>query len=74
METCVCMADSLGCSLETTTVVLIGYVLSRFSRVQLFVILWTVAHQVPLPWDSPGFFTTIATWEAPLIHYECCVC
>ena len=27
--------------------------LSRFSRVQLFVILWTVAHQVPL---SMGFF------------------
>ena len=23
-------------------------VLSRFSRVQLFVILWTIAHQVPL--------------------------
>ena len=63
------MADSLGCSPETTTVILIGYVLSHFSRVQLFVILWTVAHQAPLPWHSPGFFTTTATWEAPQTHY-----
>ena len=74
MDTCVRMADSLRCSPETTTGVLIGYVLSRFSRVQLFVILWMVAHQVPLPWDSPGFFTTRATWEAPLIYYVCRVC
>ena len=29
-------------------------VLSRFSRVQLFVTLWTVAHQAPLSMDSPG--------------------
>ena len=28
--------------------------LSRFSHVQLFVILWTVAHQLLCPWDSPG--------------------
>ena len=27
--------------------------LSRFSRVQLSVTLWTVARQAPLPWDSP---------------------
>ena len=33
--------------------VLCGFVLSRFSRVQLFVTLWTVAHQAPLPM---GFF------------------
>ena len=69
MDICVHMADSLGCSPETTTVMLIGYVLSHFSRVQLFVILWTVSHQAPLPWHSPGFFTTTATWEAPLTHY-----
>ena len=24
------------------------------SRVQLFETLWTVAHQAPCPWDSPG--------------------
>ena len=30
------------------------YVLSHFSRVQLFVSLWTVAHQALCPWDSPG--------------------
>ena len=29
-------------------------VLSRFSRVQLFATLWTVAPQTPLSWDSPG--------------------
>ena len=73
--------------------------LSRFSCVQLFAILWTVACQAPLSWDSPRqenwsglpcpapgdlpnpgieltsltspalanrFFTTSATWEAPL--------
>ena len=28
--------------------------LSRFSRVQLFGTLWTVTHQAPLSWDSPG--------------------
>ena len=29
-------------------------VLSRFSHVQLFATLWTVAHQAPCLWDSPG--------------------
>ena len=29
-------------------------VLSRFSRVRLFVTPWTLAHQVLCPWDSPG--------------------
>ena len=29
-------------------------VLSRFSRVWLFVTPWTVAHKLPCPWDSPG--------------------
>ena len=29
--------------------------LSHFSCVQVFVTLWTAAHQAPLcPWDSPG--------------------
>ena len=28
--------------------------LSRFSCVQLFAALWTVAHQTPLFMDSPG--------------------
>ena len=28
--------------------------LSRFSHVLLFAALWTVAHQVPQPWDSAG--------------------
>ena len=28
--------------------------LSRFSRVQLFVTLWTVTHSLLCPWDSPG--------------------
>ena len=28
--------------------------LSRFSCVLLFAILWTVAYQAPLPWDFPG--------------------
>ena len=27
---------------------------SRFSRVQLFVNLWAVAHEAPLFWDSAG--------------------
>ena len=31
------------------------FMLHHFSCVQLFVILWIVAHQIPLcPWDSPG--------------------
>ena len=28
--------------------------LTPFNCVWLFVMLWTVAHQAPLPWDSPG--------------------
>ena len=39
------------------------YILSRFSRVQLFAILWTVAHQAPL---SMRFFlqARILEWVA----------
>ena len=54
------------------------YVLSHFSHVQLFVTLWTIAHQAPLKLPDPGiklvflmsptlagrFFATSATWEA----------
>ena len=28
--------------------------LSHFSCILLFAILWTIAHQAPLPWDFPG--------------------
>ena len=51
---CVCTADSLYCPPETSTALLTGYVLLPrcFSRVGLFVALWTVAHQAPL---SMGF-------------------
>ena len=31
-----------------------AYMLSCFSCVLLFAILWTVAYQAPLPWDFPG--------------------
>ena len=34
--------------------ILLQLLLSRFRRVQLCVTLWTVAHQAPLSWDSPG--------------------
>ena len=30
------------------------FILSHFSRVRLFVTLWTIARQVPLSMDSPG--------------------
>ena len=30
-----------------------AYVIRRFSHVLLFATLWTVAHQVLCPWDSP---------------------
>ena len=33
--------------------------LSRFSRVQLFVTPWTVAHQASLSMDSPGRSTRV---------------
>ena len=33
---------------------LILLLLSRFSRVRLCATPWTVAHQAPRPWDSPG--------------------
>ena len=33
---------------------LLSAVLSHFSRFSLFEILWTVAHQAPLSWNSPN--------------------
>ena len=33
--------------------------LRHFSRVWLFVTLWTVAHQLLCPWDSPGKDTVV---------------
>ena len=64
------MAESLHCSPEMTTTLLIGYSESEvklLSRVQLFETLWTVAYQAPpsmgfsgqeywsgLPFPSPG--------------------
>ena len=49
MDICMCMAESLsGCPPEHITTLLTGYVLSHFSRVQLFATLWTVACQAPL--------------------------
>ena len=85
--------------IETPVEFYVSIVLSHFSHVQLFVTLWTVAHQTPLSmgfsrqeyWSGllcpplgdlpdPGieplplkshasagrFFTTSATWEAPV--------
>ena len=45
-HTCLCFA--------IVTAVVPTFMLSRFSRVWLFAIIWTVAHQAPLSWDSPG--------------------
>ena len=33
--------------------------LSHFSCILLFAILWTIAHQAPLPWDFPGKHTGV---------------
>ena len=33
--------------------------LSNFIRVQLFATLWTVVHQAPCPWDTPGKSTGV---------------
>ena len=50
---CMCMAESLCSSPETTTALLTGYVCAKPPQLcQLFAILWTVAHQAPL---SMGF-------------------
>ena len=48
------VTETLWCSPETITILLIGYacVLSCFSCVQLFVTSWTIAHRAPL---SMGF-------------------
>ena len=48
------MNESFQCLLETITALLIGYacMLSCFGHIQLFVTLWTVAHQTLL---SMGF-------------------
>ena len=36
-------------------------VLSHFNHIQLFVTLWTVAHQTRCPWDSIGKNTGVAS-------------
>ena len=38
-----------------------AYVLSRFSRVRLFVTLWTIAARLLCPWDSPGKNTGVGS-------------
>ena len=51
MDTCICMTESLCCSLETTTTLLIGYQIrsdQSLSRVQLFVTPWITARQASL--------------------------
>ena len=65
MDTRICMAESLRCSPETITTLLIGHtpiqnknlklpllLLSRFSRVRLCTTPWTAAHEAP---PSMGF-------------------
>ena len=51
MNTCICMTEFLRCSPEAILTLLISYacMLSHFSHDQLFVTLWTVARQAPLP-------------------------
>ena len=51
MDTCICMAESLHCSPETTTTLSIGYVLCyawSLNHVWLFVTPWAVACQALL--------------------------
>ena len=38
-----------------------AYVLSHFSRVHLFVTLWTIAARLLCPWDSPGKNTGVGS-------------
>ena len=40
-------------------------VLSRFSSVQLFTALWTVAHRLLCPWDSPDKNTGVGCHSLP---------
>ena len=47
-------SNQQGINLQNIQRALHSRVLSHFSHVQLFVTLWTVACQAPLPWDSPG--------------------
>ena len=39
--------------------------LGRFHCVRFFVTLWTVAHQTPLSWDSPGKNTGVGCHALP---------
>ena len=57
MDTCICMDESLHCSPETITTLLIGYWKWKhwsLSHVWLCATPWIIAHQVPCPWYSPG--------------------
>ena len=50
LDTCICMAESLCCSSQTTTILVIGYVavVQSLSHVRLFVTPWTAACQASL--------------------------
>ena len=54
MDTCICMVKSLCCPPEAITTLLTDCMLSRFSRVQLFATLWTVACQTALSMGFPS--------------------
>ena len=80
MDTRICMAESLRCSPETITTLLIGHtpkqnknlklpllLLSRFSRVRLCTTPWTAAHEAP---PSMGFSRQECWSGVPLPYRE----
>ena len=60
MDTCISMAESLSCSSETITTLLISYAYEVTSVMSdSFATLWTVDHWGLCPWDSPGKSTVV---------------
>jgi len=65
MDTCVCMAESLHCSPETTTTLLIGYVLVTQSCLILCDPMGCSATRLLCPWNSPGKNTRVGCHFLP---------
>ena len=75
MNTCICMAESLCCSPETTTMLLIRYfVVQSLSRVQLFVTPSKAALQASLSFTISWNLLTFTCIESVMPSHHLILC
>ena len=69
LDTCICMAESLCCSSQTTTILVIGYVavVQSLSHVRPFVTIWTPACQASLSFTISQSLVKIMSIESVIL-------